>query len=98
MDKTRDSPFALLAKENDVMWGGGMPDDITVVALRVINKVDSRAAVSLAPFGPSPSPLPTKRLLIFICLSKNGNLYNTVYFIVVLVLILYTVNIYPQIL
>lgn len=26
-----DSPFALLAKENDIMWGGGMPDDITVL-------------------------------------------------------------------
>ena len=23
----RDSPFAVLAKENDIMWGGGMPDD-----------------------------------------------------------------------
>lgn len=28
------------------MWGGGMPDDITVVALRVINKADSTSAVS----------------------------------------------------
>ena len=33
------------------MWGGGMPDDITVVALRVINKADSTSAVSL--FFPS---------------------------------------------
>ena len=48
LDDTRDSPFALLAKENDVMWGGGMPDDITVVALRVVDKADSQAAVSLA--------------------------------------------------
>jgi protein phosphatase PTC7 len=24
-----DSPFAILAKENDVMWSGGMPDDCT---------------------------------------------------------------------
>ncbi|CAM9820794.1 unnamed protein product, partial [Hapterophycus canaliculatus] len=45
LDNTRDSPFALLAKENDIMWGGGMPDDITVVALRVINKADSTSAV-----------------------------------------------------
>mmetsp|Transcript_25616 Transcript_25616/g.82959 ORF Transcript_25616/g.82959 Transcript_25616/m.82959 type:complete len:705 (-) Transcript_25616:209-2323(-) len=30
-----DSPFALLAKENDILWGGGMPDDVTVLALRV---------------------------------------------------------------
>lgn len=27
------------------MWGGGMPDDITVVALRVIKKADSSSAV-----------------------------------------------------
>lgn len=24
-----DSPFAILAKENDIMWSGGMPDDCT---------------------------------------------------------------------
>jgi len=35
LDSTTDSPFAILAKENDIMWGGGMPDDITVVAARV---------------------------------------------------------------
>ena len=35
LDDTIDSPFALLAKENDVMWGGGMPDDVTVVCLEV---------------------------------------------------------------
>jgi protein phosphatase PTC7 len=35
LDKNRDSPFALLAKENDIMWGGGMPDDTTVVVARV---------------------------------------------------------------
>ena len=33
--KNRDSPFALLAKENDIMWGGGMPDDCSVVVARV---------------------------------------------------------------
>jgi protein phosphatase PTC7 len=27
--KDIDSPFAILAKENDVMWSGGMPDDCT---------------------------------------------------------------------
>ncbi|KAJ8601512.1 hypothetical protein CTAYLR_006718 [Chrysophaeum taylorii] len=36
LDEHRDSPFALLAKENDIMWGGGMPDDVTVVAMRVV--------------------------------------------------------------
>lgn len=35
LDKMKDSPFALLAKENDIMWGGGMPDDTTVVVARV---------------------------------------------------------------
>ena len=30
IDTQRDSPFAVLAKENDVMWGGGMPDDTSV--------------------------------------------------------------------
>ena len=35
LDDAVDSPFSLLAKENDVMWGGGMPDDVTVVCLEV---------------------------------------------------------------
>ena len=25
--------FKLLAKENDIMWGGGMPDDVSVVCM-----------------------------------------------------------------
>lgn len=34
-DRTRDSPFALLAKENDVAWTkGGRPDDMTVLVAR----------------------------------------------------------------
>ncbi|KAL7685617.1 putative CBS domain, PPM-type phosphatase domain, PPM-type phosphatase domain superfamily [Plasmopara halstedii] len=36
LDRTRDSPFARLAKENDLLWGGGMPDDITIIAARVM--------------------------------------------------------------
>lgn len=36
LDQKRDSPFAILAKENDIMWGGGMPDDCTIVAIRVV--------------------------------------------------------------
>ena len=40
LDSKRDSPFALLAKENDIMWGGGMPDDTTVVVARLY-KLDS---------------------------------------------------------
>lgn len=36
IDTKRDSPFALLAKENDIFWGGGMPDDTSVVVARVV--------------------------------------------------------------
>lgn len=35
LNKDKDSPFALLAKENDIMWGGGMPDDTTVVIMQL---------------------------------------------------------------
>lgn len=38
LDSTIDSPFALLAKENDIMWSGGMPDDCTVIAMHVVGK------------------------------------------------------------
>ena len=32
LDRTRDGPFARLAKEADILWKyGGRPDDITVV-------------------------------------------------------------------
>ena len=33
-----DSPFTILAKENDIMWSGGMPDDCTVLALHVVGR------------------------------------------------------------
>lgn len=33
-----DSPFAILAKENDIMWSGGMPDDCTVLAMHVVGR------------------------------------------------------------
>ncbi|RYG65439.1 CBS domain-containing protein [archaeon] len=36
LDTHRDSPFAILAKENDIMWGGGMPDDTTVIVARIV--------------------------------------------------------------
>jgi len=38
LDNTVDSPFAMLAKENDIMWSGGMPDDCTVIAMHVVGK------------------------------------------------------------
>jgi protein phosphatase PTC7 len=33
-----DSPFAILAKENDILWSGGMPDDCTVIAMHVVGR------------------------------------------------------------
>lgn len=39
LDTTRDSPFAVLAKENDINWThGGRTDDITVVCARVLQQ------------------------------------------------------------
>ena len=31
-----DGPFAILAKENDILWSGGMPDDCTIIAFHVV--------------------------------------------------------------
>lgn len=44
LDNTIDSPFALLAKENDIMWSGGMPDDCTVLAMHVVGKEAAQAS------------------------------------------------------
>lgn len=41
LDSSLDSPFAILAKENDIMWSGGMPDDCTVIAMHVVGKTCS---------------------------------------------------------
>eukprot|EP00980_Cylindrotheca_fusiformis_P031571 scaffold26564_cov122-Cylindrotheca_fusiformis.AAC.5 len=38
LDALLDSPFALLAKENDIMWSGGMPDDCTVIVAHVVGR------------------------------------------------------------
>ena len=38
LDSSLDSPFALLAKDNDIMWSGGMPDDCTVIAMHVVGQ------------------------------------------------------------
>lgn len=40
LERDLDSPFARLAKENDILWSGGMPDDITVILARVVRKDD----------------------------------------------------------
>jgi len=41
LDNQVDSPFAILAKENDIMWSGGMPDDCTVIAMHVVGRPPS---------------------------------------------------------
>ena len=38
LDSSIDSPFAMLAKDNDIMWSGGMPDDCTVIAMHVVGR------------------------------------------------------------
>lgn len=40
IDEEKDSPFAILAKENDILWRGGMPDDTTVIVMRIYAKSD----------------------------------------------------------
>ena len=37
-----ESPFAILAKDNDICWGGGRPDDITVIVSRVIDPAEEQ--------------------------------------------------------
>jgi len=41
VDRKVDSPFAILAKENDIMWSGGMPDDCTVIAMHIVGAQSS---------------------------------------------------------
>jgi protein phosphatase PTC7 len=38
MDKSIDSPFGLLAKDNNIMWSGGRKDDITIILSKVGTK------------------------------------------------------------
>lgn len=38
LDKIIDSPFAMLAKDNDILWSGGMPDDCTVIVAHVVGR------------------------------------------------------------
>jgi protein phosphatase PTC7 len=46
LDDSLDSPFAVLAKENDIMWSGGMPDDCTVIAMHVVGADASSSSSS----------------------------------------------------
>ena len=57
LDNTVDSPFAILAKDNDIMWGGGRPDDITVVVSTVVDTTEHTPPATFTPFaGPGPEP------------------------------------------
>lgn len=57
LDKSVDSPFALLAKDNDILWGGGRPDDITVIVTRIVDTTrESKPASFTAITGPGPAP------------------------------------------
>ncbi len=52
-----DSPFALLAKDNDIMWGGGRPDDITVIVATVVDTHEHDEPPQFEAFsGPGPPP------------------------------------------
>ena len=44
LDTDVDSPFAVLAKDNDICWGGGRPDDTTVIVARVVDPEEDAAA------------------------------------------------------
>jgi len=57
LDRHTDSPFAILAKENDILWGGGRPDDITVIVSSIVDTSVSAAPPTFASFtGPGPAP------------------------------------------
>ena len=57
LDSSVDSPFALLAKDNDIMWGGGRPDDITVIVSTIVDTSEHEAPSVFKAFaGPGPTP------------------------------------------
>mmetsp|Transcript_18401 Transcript_18401/g.49829 ORF Transcript_18401/g.49829 Transcript_18401/m.49829 type:complete len:196 (-) Transcript_18401:114-701(-) len=59
LDKDVDSPFAILAKDNDILWGGGRPDDITVITCRIVETAPDEPPATFAAFaGPGPEPEP----------------------------------------
>lgn len=68
LDKSVDSPFALLAKDNDIMWGGGRPDDITVVVSFIVDCADKKAPVAdwparTGPGEPPPAIIEAERIM-----------------------------------
>ena len=57
LDKTVDSPFARRATDNDIMWGGGRPDDITVIVTRIVDTTrEPKPTPYPAITGPGPAP------------------------------------------
>jgi protein phosphatase PTC7 len=66
--KDVDSPFAILAKENDVMWSGGMPDDCTC----------SKYRLSLLLFYRFVYPLVYKNIMCLINLLSSTSFVNLV--------------------
>jgi len=59
VDRSRDSPFSLAAKEADVLWHhGGRPDDITVLALAFQSAAASRPARAAGAVTSLPATAP----------------------------------------
>ena len=56
LDNETDSPFAVLAKDNDICWGGGRPDDITVIVSRIIDPTEEAPSLPCHLRNPSPNP------------------------------------------
>lgn len=66
LDRDVDSPFAILAKENDILWGGGRPDDITVIVSTVVDTTKAEPPAEFKPFaGPGePAELPPPPVIV----------------------------------
>ena len=62
LDSDTDSPFAVLAKDNDICWGGGRPDDITVVVSRVVDPTKEPQEAFTAYTGPGTAPVAITQL------------------------------------
>ena len=63
LDEETDSPFAVLAKENDILWGGGRPDDITVLVSRIVDPAEETPPAPFKAYtGPGTAPLAITQL------------------------------------
>ncbi len=66
LDRDTDSPFAVLAKDNDIMWGGGRPDDITVIVSHIewVSDSSSDSHRSFTAYsGPGEPPAVVRQLM-----------------------------------